>query len=323
MVQLTRRERKEQYFKKFSKILHNYDRCFVVCADNVRSKQMQQIRAALRGSAEIVFGKNTQMKKVINNQLMRDSRLEKLLPLLKENVGLVFTIRDLGEVRKALESNRLEAPAKAGTVAPCDVTVPALNTGLGPEKTSFFQALNIQTKITRGTIEILSDVPLIKKGQKVGQSEAVLLKMLKINPFDYGLQIRQVFDQGSVYGPEVLDITPEQIIEKFSRTATNLTSLGLGLGYPTFANIGYIVANGFRDLLAISVATDYTFKESEQIKEYLDNPSKFASAVTDAPVAAAEANAEDKGAAPTETKAPESEKEESESEGDMGFSLFD
>lgn len=192
MVQLTQRQRKEQYFRKFSKILNNYDRCFIVCADNVRSKQMQHIRIALRGSAEIVFGKNTQMRKVINQQAQRDARLEKLLPLLKENVGLVFTVRDLNEVRRALESNRLEAPAKAGTIAPKDVIVPAINTGLGPEKTSFFQALNIQTKITRGTIELLNDVPIIKKGQKVGQSEAALLKMLKINPFDYGLQIRQV-----------------------------------------------------------------------------------------------------------------------------------
>lgn len=35
------------------------------------------------------------------------------------------------------------------------MTVPAQNTGLGPEKTSFFQALGITTKISRGTIEIL------------------------------------------------------------------------------------------------------------------------------------------------------------------------
>lgn len=320
MVQLSRRERKEHYFKKFSKLLHQYDRCFVVCADNVRSKQMQQIRAALRDSAEIIFGKNTQMKKVIQNQLQRDSRLEKLLPLLKENVGLVFTLRDLGEVRKALESNRLEAPAKAGNIAPCDVTVSAVNTGLGPEKTSFFQALNIQTKITRGTIEIINDVPLIKKGHKVGQSEAVLLKMLKINPFTYGLQIRQVFDQGSVYGPEVLDITSEQILEKFTRAASNVTAISLGLGYPTFASIGHIIADGFKNLLAISVETDYTFKESEQIKEYLSDPSKFA-------VAAPTATSVPEAAPAADTKAPEevkpAEAEEEESDEDMGFNLFD
>ena len=40
-------------------------------------------------------------------------------------------------------------------MAPVDVFVPAGNTGLGPEKTSFFQALSITTKISRGTIEIL------------------------------------------------------------------------------------------------------------------------------------------------------------------------
>ncbi|VDM37509.1 unnamed protein product [Hydatigera taeniaeformis] len=77
-------------------------------------------------------------------------------------------------------------------------------------------------------------------------------------------------------------------------------------------------------MLAISVASDYTFKESEEIKEYLADPSKFAGVVAaGGPVACGEAEVVDKAAAPTETKASESEKEESESEGDMGFSLFD
>lgn len=50
---------------------------------------------------------------------------------------------------------QVPAAARAGAIAPCNVTVPAQNTGLGPEKTSFFQALGITTKISRGTIEIL------------------------------------------------------------------------------------------------------------------------------------------------------------------------
>ena len=72
---------------------------------------------------------------------------------------------------------------RAGALAPLDVTVPAQNTGMGPEKTSFFQALSIPTKITKGTIEIIQDVPLIKAGDKVGMSEATLLNMLSISPF--------------------------------------------------------------------------------------------------------------------------------------------
>lgn len=86
---------------------------------------------------------------------------------------------------------QVEAPAKAGSIAPINVFVAPQNTGLGPEKTSFFQALSIATKISKGTIEILSDVHLIKKDDKVGFSEAALLQMLKVFPFSYGLKIQQ------------------------------------------------------------------------------------------------------------------------------------
>ena len=67
----------------------------------------------------------------------------------------MFTKEDLNEVREIIRSNKVAAPAKAGAIAPIDVKVAPINTGLGPEKTSFFQALAIPTKITRGTIEIL------------------------------------------------------------------------------------------------------------------------------------------------------------------------
>ena len=52
-------------------------------------------------------------------------------------------------------SEQVQAPARAGALAPLDVKIPAQATTLGPEKTSFFQALQIPTKITKGTIEIL------------------------------------------------------------------------------------------------------------------------------------------------------------------------
>lgn len=79
----------------------------------------------------------------------------RLLPHIVENVGFVFTKEDLTEIRDKLLENRKAAPAKAGALAPIDVKLPPQNTGMGPEKTSFFQALSIPTKISRGTIEIL------------------------------------------------------------------------------------------------------------------------------------------------------------------------
>uniref|UniRef100_A0A3B3B6S9 Large ribosomal subunit protein uL10 n=1 Tax=Oryzias melastigma TaxID=30732 RepID=A0A3B3B6S9_ORYME len=146
---------KSNYFMKIIQLLDDYPKCFIVGADNVGSKQMQTIRLSLRGKAVVLMGKNTMMRKAIRGHLENNPALEKLLPHIKGNVGFVFTKEDLAEVRDMLLANKVPAAARAGAIAPCDVTVPAQNTGLGPEKTSFFQALGITTKISRGTIEIL------------------------------------------------------------------------------------------------------------------------------------------------------------------------
>ncbi|KAF7233938.1 hypothetical protein EG68_12413 [Paragonimus skrjabini miyazakii] len=318
MVRQTRSEWKADYFKKLSKHLVDCEKCFIVNVDNVRSKQMQQIRLALRGTADLVMGKNTLMKKVIHAQMARNSSLEKLLPHVRENVGFIFTKGDLLDIRERLEANRVEAPAKAGTIAPCDVIVPAQNTGLGPEKTSFFQALNIPTKIARGSIEILNDIPIITKNTKVGMSEATLLNMLKIYPFTYGLVITQVYDKGSVYDPAVLDITTDMVLNKFMTGVQNLIAVSLATGYTTCASVPHVLISGFKNLLAVSVMVNYTFKESEQVKEYLADPSKFTAAVAPTAAAVPETKADAK-AAPA-APAPV---EESESDSDIGMGLFD
>merc|ERR1712212_1445865 len=143
---------------------------------------------SLRGHAVVLMGKNTMMRKAIRGHLSQNPKLEYLLPHIVGNVGFVFTKEELVDVRDLLLANKVKAPARAGAIAPLDVTVPAQNTGLGPEKTSFFQALNIRTKITKGTIEIVTDVKLIKEGDKVGMSDSTLLNMLGISPFTYGLE---------------------------------------------------------------------------------------------------------------------------------------
>jgi len=303
---------KANYFMKMIALLDEYPKCFLVQADNVSSKQMQQIRASMRGTAVILMGKNTMMRKAIRGHLNNNPDLERLLPHIKGNVGMVFTSNDLIEVRDKLLENKVAAPARAGAIAPVDVIVPAQNTGLGPEKTSFFQALAIPTKISRGTIEIINDVKLLKPGDKVGASESALLNMLKISPFTYGLEIEQVYDQGTVFSPEILDITDDDIRAKFMQGISNVASVCLQIGYPTVASVPHSIVNGFKNLLAVAAETDITFPEAESMKAYLADPSAFA-------VAAPAAAAEEAPAAKEEVK----EESEEESDDDMGFGLFD
>ncbi|XP_024874741.1 60S acidic ribosomal protein P0 [Temnothorax curvispinosus] len=230
---------------------------------------MQQIRMSLRGNAVVLMGKNTMMRKAIRGHIERNAALEKLLPHIRGNVGFVFTRGDLIEVRDKLLENKVRAPARAGAIAPLSVIIPAQNTGLGPEKTSFFQALSIPTKISKGTIEIINDVHILKPGDKVGASEATLLNMLNISPFSYGLLVEQVYDSGTIFAPEILDIKPEDLREKFMAGVANLASVCLAIGYPTVASAPHSIANGFKNLLAIAAVTDVEFAEAATIKEYI------------------------------------------------------
>jgi len=313
MVREDRTVWKQNYFSKLESLLDNFPKCFLVSADNVGSMQMQQIRIALRGKAEVLMGKNTMMRKAIRGQLQKHPQLEKLLPHLVGNVGFVFTNEDLSEVRDILLSNKKEAPAKAGAIAPLDVFVPAGNTGQGPEKTSFFQALAIPTKITKGTIEILSQIHLIKKDEKVGASESALLGMLNIRPFHYGLVCKTVYDNGSVFNPSILDIKDEDMIQKFCQGIANIAAVSLAIGYPTAASVPHSMINGFKNVAAVCLEADIDIPQIATIKEYLADPSKFAAAAAAAAPAAAE----------EEKKEEKKEESEEESDDDMGFGLFD
>jgi large subunit ribosomal protein LP0 len=313
MVREDRSTWKANYFLKIEQLLETYPKCFLVSADNVGSKQMQQIRIAVRGKGEVLMGKNTMMRKAMRGQLSKIPALEKLLPHVVGNIGFVFTNEDLSEVRDILLSNKKEAPAKAGAIAPRDVFVPAGNTGMGPEKTSFFQALAIPTKITKGTIEILSDIHLIKVDEKVGASEAALLNMLNIRPFHYGLIVKTVYDNGSVFNPEILDIKDDDLIQRFCAGLANVAAVSLAIGYPTTASVPHSIINGFKNVASVCLEADIDIPHFSAIMEFLADQRNLA--VGAAPAAEAAAGGEKK-----EEKKEESEEE---SDDDMGFGLFD
>jgi len=315
MPSATKLEKKEAYHNRLCDYLNTYDKAFVVGADNVGSKQMSDIRAALRPDSIILMGKNTMMKRSIR-LYCEETGNDQWTPLLDQlvgNVGLVFTKADLSQIKDEISKYKVGAPARVGLLAPNDVFIPAGGTGMDPSQTSFFQALAIATKINKGTIEIVSEVHLIKAGDKVGASEAALLGKLGVKPFKYGLEVLKVYEGGSLFDPAVLEITDEDLMGAVSAGVANVAALSLAANYPTLASIPHSVVNGYKNVLAIALETDYSFPLADKVKEYLKNPGAFA--VAAAPAAAAG------GAAPAAAAAaPEPEEEEEE---DMGFSLFD
>jgi large subunit ribosomal protein LP0 len=211
------------------------------------------------------MGKNTMVRRCLRVILSEHPQFEKLLPHVKGNIGFVFTSGDLKDIREIIVSNVVAAPARAGAVAPNDVYVPGGNTGMEPGKTSFFQALGIPTKIARGTIEIVSDVQVVQAGGRVGTSEATLLNMLNISPFTYGMTIAQVYDNGAVFSSEILDIEEKTLLDGFLSGAKTIAAISLATGIPTLPSVMHSVVNSYKNLLAISIATDFEFEGSKKV----------------------------------------------------------
>lgn len=307
------RERKQEYFEKMENLLDNYSKVFIVSCDNVGSKQFQQIRMALRGMAIVLMGKNTMMRKVINTYLAKNPGhpYEVLLSRVRGNIGFVFTNGDLSAVRESIEKNRVPAPARVGAIAPIDVVVPPGPTDCDPGQTNFFQTLQIATKIVKGKIEIVSPVNLLQTGDRVGNSEAVLLEKLGIKPFDYGLIITEVYDNGSIFDVAVLDLSEDDLAVKFANSLSSLAAFSLGAFYPTLISVPHSIANAYKALVAVAVECEtFSFEKADPFKLALSDPEAFAAKYGSTGGGGGGAGGGADAAAPVEEEAKEEEEEE-------------
>jgi large subunit ribosomal protein LP0 len=316
-------QRKLDYAERLNHYLDNYFSCFTICVNNVGSKSIARQRKTLRPrDIHILMGKNTIMRKVLN---LRAERLEaegktgaaeqtlRMLEMVAGNIGFVFIPRteDIGKVVEEITSEQVQTAAKAGILAPTDVIVPAGPTGQDPSQTSFFQALDIPTKINRGQVEIVSDVKLITQGESVDRSAAELLVMLNIKPFYYGIKVNYVYSNGDVFPADVLSISSADVAVAFNAAVREVAALCLALNYPTAASVPHSIMDAYKNMLAVGLGLkDYSWDNLTKVKEILADPSAFAAS-------AAPAASGDAAAAPAAVVEEEEEEESSVAAGGM------
>jgi len=186
--------------------------------------------------------------------------IERLVPLLAGKVGLIFSDSPVFDIKPIIEGNRKPAAAKVGMVAPIEVVISPGPTGMDPSQIAFFHALNMSTKINKGQIEITKEFKVCTAGKKVGNSEAVLLQKLSIKPFAYGMEIYRVYDDGTILTPNIFNMNPNEIIGKFKTHANSIAALSLAIGRPNQLSAPHLVANAFKNIASIALASNISFK---------------------------------------------------------------
>lgn len=266
------KSKKIAYFAHLEEALAKYTRACIVDFDFVGSKQISDIRIALRGKGEIIHGKNTMIRRCIRNLCADGSHPEYkgIVDVMKGNLGFIFTNCEFDAIGNIISEFKKPAGAKAGVIAPIAVTIFKGPTGLDPAQTSFFQALNIATKINKGTIEIINDCEVIKVGDKVGTSEAALLTKLGVKPFEYGLELKHIYE-GGIFSPDVLKITDSDLLAKWNSAVGNVAALSLATGFHTDASLPHLIVNGFKNVAATALELGFLhIPQVQKIQDLLD-----------------------------------------------------
>ncbi len=271
---------------------------------------VHQIRAELRRKgAKLKVAKNTLMKIAIQDVKDEVENVESLLPYIGGNSAFLFGQGSPFEVSQFLDKNKVPAAARPGQIAPVDVVVPKMNTGVPPG--TFIGELNavgLPTRIERGTIAIPEETTVVRAGEKVSKALANILNRLGITPFEAGLELEVALSDGILIGKQELAKDYPGLLATAHHQAVNLA-----------ANIGYVTAETANAVLSTAQAKILAFA---RVLAGIDENALSAELKELATAVAVSSDQNTASDAPQEEEAEEEEEEEVD-EADLGLgSLF-
>lgn len=202
-------QNKDDYIKILHDLFHNYNKVAVVTSQQVKSNQLMKIRTDISSFAEIVFCKNSLMRRAVDQLKREIPSITELEKYLTNGAGLIFTNGSFKAIKEVIDANCRYSAAKAGSIAPCDVIIKRQLTSIPYYEYNLFIDLQIPCKFFKGTIEVAGKKQLVWKGQKIRASEARVLEMLGIKPFKHTLKIEVLYDNGTICDPEACGLGNE------------------------------------------------------------------------------------------------------------------
>jgi large subunit ribosomal protein L10 len=283
-------------------LLESYDSVGVVDIAGIPSRQLQAMRRDLYGSAELRVSRNTLVVRALEEV---DEGLEELTEFVSGQVGLVATNDNPFGLFKQLEASKTPAPINAGEVAPNDVVIPEGDTGVDPGPfVGELQQVGANARIQDGSIQVLEDSVVLEAGEEVDQQLANVLSELGIEPKEVGLDLRGVYADGVMFGPEELELDIEEYREDFASASAAARNLSVNAVYPTARTAGTLLGKASGEARSLGL---FAAVESPDLAEDLV-------ARADARLRALAAVIDDEEALPEELRGVESEPEAADAE---------
>ena len=217
-----------------------YDSIGIVGVAGIPSRQLQQMRADLEGSAALRMSRNTLLRRALDAV---DDGLEELDGYVEGQVGLIGTDDNPFTLFRRLEESKTPAPINAGEVAPNDIVIHEGDTGMDPGPfVGELQAVGAQAQILEGSIKVTADSVVAEAGDTVNDQLASVLAELEIEPKEVGLDLRAVFADGVVFEADELAIDVDEYRTDVQTAVARARNLSINAGYPTARTLPAMVA---------------------------------------------------------------------------------
>jgi large subunit ribosomal protein L10 len=245
--------------------------------------------------------------------------------------ALVQTEMNSFEVFSELKKTEAGRAAKPGDVAPHDIIVEKMNTGMPPGPiVGELNSVGIPAKIVKGSVEIQKKVTILKEGEVFEGDLGMMLSKIGINPIVTGLRLCGTIEDGTRFKPATLDIDYEQF-------EADLISFGAG-AFNLACNISWFTPQTTPTLIskasgeALALALEAAIATTETMPHLIGRANRGAMSLAGSLSAdaldeelsqllgaAASAAASAAAAAPSTDDAPAEAEEEEEEEEEGGF----
>ncbi len=219
-------------------LIDDYESIGVIGITGIPSKQLQDMRRGLHGTAVVRVSRNT-----LQTRALESAGLDDLVEHVDGQVGLVATNANPFALYKELEASKTPAPINAGEIAPNDIVIPEGDTGVDPGPfVGELQQVGANARIEDGSIQVMEDSTVLDAGEEVSADLANVLNELGIEPKEVGLDLRAVYSEGVLFAPEDLDIDVEAYESDVQTAVAFARNLSINAGYPTAQTVPSIIA---------------------------------------------------------------------------------
>ena len=259
-------EYKKKIVDELVKKMKNSKTVLIASTKGLPSGQFQEIKKKLRGKAEIMVAKKSLVLRAIGK--VEKGALQNLKEQVGADIALFFSNLDAFELSGLLADNQSPTKAKAGDIAPEDITVEPGPTDLMPGPAiSELGAVGLKVSVENGKLAIRQQTTIVKAGGVINDKIASVMGKLNITPMRVGFLPLAAYDGKTEKVYVGIKIDKKGTLEALKEAISKSVGFAVNIKYVNSETIKFFIAKAGREGIALEKLVSSKADVKQEVKE--------------------------------------------------------